>query len=56
MLTKILFKKSAAKSAGQAKSLSGKVILSESVLGKVSGARGGGGFIVPEKDKEKEKV
>lgn len=50
MLTKILFKKSAAKSAGQAKSLSGKVILTKSNLEMVSGARGSG-ITPPETEK-----
>ncbi|WP_419146961.1 hypothetical protein [Pseudoalteromonas 'SMAR'] len=51
MLNKILSKKSTAKTAGQAKSLSGKVILTKSNLEMVSGARGSG--YVP-RDREKD--
>ncbi|MEI5640459.1 MULTISPECIES: hypothetical protein [unclassified Pseudoalteromonas] len=51
MLTKILYKKSAAKTAGQDKSLSGKVILTKSNLEMVSGARGSG-YVPKERGKD----
>ncbi|GEK09415.1 hypothetical protein HUZ36_08085 [Pseudoalteromonas sp. McH1-7] len=42
----ILARKNQAKTTSQVKLLSDKVILTESVLGKVSGARGGGGILI----------
>ncbi|MEJ6474417.1 hypothetical protein [Pseudoalteromonas piscicida] len=46
MIKTILARKNQAKTTGQVKPLSDKVILTESVLGKVSGARGGGGILI----------